>query len=225
MESNFETCLSMLARIRGLTPSPDIDVIDDANKVTVIDLKSSDLVAVKYYLYYLIANSIKKEFPPGLEKCQHTSRVLIFDGIHLFNESEFTNQFVNNIQLKQIQLFRPVDDSMMMMYLYEYLQVSMSTNSSLQLIVIIVNPISLYTDLLDKLNRHLFSLSISVRFLLLSDRLSKRQMEFYLQKSICQIINCMFDQLEPTANKIVKLKITKCNKGAKSSINKSIEIS
>ena len=61
MNSNFESCQSLLCRIIDVGSSPDTETIADEKKLTIIDSGTSDLIALKAYLYYLIKQSIESE--------------------------------------------------------------------------------------------------------------------------------------------------------------------
>ena len=182
----------MLARNRKFTASTNVETAD-LEKVLVIELNPDDFLATKMYIYYLISVTVNEQpLTPYKEGCP---RVVIFDGRCLFNQREFTHRFVQDQELlKQIRITRVVDDGIMLMCLHDYLRVHLSCNLNLALIVIMCNSNILFPDLLEKINHLLFSLSITVRVVLVVDQLNKIQKDFYRQKNICEMIKCKIEK-------------------------------
>lgn len=195
MISNSETCLTMLSRMVDVPLSPDEQTISQNNRVTIIESYNSNPMALKAYLYFIINRSLDL---PTTEMAidDHNVNVMMFDGQFLFNEFEFMKCFsLDHSQVKKaMQIFNPIDDCQMLIHLYEYLPSQMITNPQIRLFVIIVNSSILFPDLIEKINQHLFSLTIAVRFIIVVDHLTKNLFNFYRKKPICQIMHCLNDK-------------------------------
>lgn len=203
MVSNSETCFTMLSRMLDVQLSPDEQTMNQNNRVTIIECRNSHPMALKAYLYFIIHRSIDLT---STENTDNDSKVnvMIFDGQFLFNEFEFMKSFsLNHSQVnKAMKIFNPMDDCQMLIHLYEYLPSIMLTNPRIRLLVIIVNSSTLFPDLMEKINQHIFSLTITVRIIIVVDCLTKNWLHFYSKKTICQILNCRLNDKSTTPEQI-----------------------
>lgn len=187
----------MLSRIQCVhTPDnkPALSELDQLEKVVIFELKASQLQATKTYTYSLIRSIISEPAHPTKDEC---SRVLIFDGRFFFRESEFTCNFLKEPAfLTHIRIHRAVDDSMMMLLLNEYFKVNIACNRDLRLVLIAVNPFTLFPDLLNKINSLIFSISVSAHVILIVDELTQPQVNLYRNKSYCGILSCKQEAAE-----------------------------
>ena len=183
----IESGLSMLCRIINVGPTPDPETIDDTKKVTIIDSETSDLIALKAYLYHLIERSIKDE--ANADEIKDWPNVMIFDGKFIVDFDECCKLFPT-LQSKRVKLFQPIDDLMMIEYLRAHLQTHMVVNPKLRLFMIISNPDILFPTLVDQINALLFAQGICTHIVFIIDRLDRKQWNFYNSQKFCQILRC-----------------------------------
>ena len=219
IKNQMESGLSMLSRIRGSITLPNFEFLNnETDKVYIIESDSNGLLASRIFTYNLIACTLNdsNNIDLNIHFKPNFYRILIFDGRCWFKEDDFIANFIaESEKLQQIKIYRATDDSILMMHLYDQLKTNFAINLNLQLVVIITNSSILFPELVDQLNQYLFSLSITVRVILIVDHLKKSQIEFYRQKPICDIIQCkLVQQGNEHCNKIITLQVV----GKKNSI-------
>ena len=225
MNSNFESCQSLLCRIINVGSSPDTETIADEKKLTIIDSGTSDLIALKAYLYYLIKQSIESEQNSDDDN-EDWPNAIILDGKFIIDFDEYFKLFPK-FQSKQVKLFQPIDDFMMIECLNVHLQTQMVVNKKLKLLIIICHPELLFPDLVDQINDSLFAQCICTHIILIIDRLDKKQWNFYNPKKFCQMLRCKLNEVSDNVNdgqQVKQLNIQIYNIGDKSVYHKSFTV-
>lgn len=183
MNLKSESALELLSRVRPQSHQLSSELFDENTKLSLLTLKDNRVSCVKVLMYKLVQQCCS-----GTNDSEWPS-VVIFDGRLMFLEDEFVQVCPEmEEKLRQVCVHRVPSDDDLMLSLYEHLQVNMSVNDHLKLILILVPSTDVYTDLISKLNMCLFSTFLSVRTVMVVDRLSKQQVEYYQRKSICEIV-------------------------------------
>jgi len=252
--------LRLRSRLRIIDESID-EMIDNKNRVTVINISESDLIATNHTIYRICQQIISK-YEPNIETndsqinqndsksdetfvesidnlSQNDSQfiiyslsnetnndfyingnnndiieeniylinplIIIYDGLGAFNLMRFSSILSSINRLKYININRVNDENELLIALNNDLSTHLALNNKLKLIVIYANSSNIFPQIVDKINEILFSLVISVRIILVVDRINKLQKKSYLERNSFQIIKCKsidgFKQIEITNEK------------------------
>ncbi|KAI2805755.1 hypothetical protein BLOT_004758 [Blomia tropicalis] len=198
----MESGLAMISRIRSLQHPLDPKLFDNhSEKVLLIHLtdETDELIASRCYVYSLIQTILKVENFPITNV--HPS-VLIFDGRFFFRDEEFINSIPlssssNSIKREQllnqsrVKIYEAFDDNELLSQLYTNVRVHMAINLNLKLIIIAVNSSIIFPDLFEKVSKFLFSLTITVHSIIITDHLSKSSKQYFGQRNnVSDIIRC-----------------------------------
>jgi len=114
--------------------------------------------------------------------------VIVFECMDDLNLRHFSDVITSKRQLKDVDIYQCIDESQLLASLSTQLALEVAFNGRLQLMVIYSHSSNIYPHIVDKINKILFSSVLTIRVVLVVDRITKRQSNDYLNNTLFQTL-------------------------------------
>jgi hypothetical protein len=199
----YRICQQIISKYEPIIETNDSQ-INENNDKSVDNLTQNN----SQFIIYSLSNETNNDFYNDINEQNIdliNPLIIIYDGLGAFNLMRFSSILSSINRLKYININRVNDENQLLIALNNDLSIHLALNNKLKLIVIYANSSNIFPQIVDKINEILFSLVISVRIILVVDRINKFHKKCYLERNSFQIIKCKsidgFKQIEITNEK------------------------